>query len=506
MRISVVDNIYSAPKDAYSLEVTPAIVPVSCGADGTVLAATDIAVRPRLLCGGEPVSGFTVEVTPSSPASGCCAAVKLDADGYPVIHIYNRFMMWQKDADDGYLYTPAEYPNIKNGMLVFDDFGHNIGEVTDNGTVWIKVNQYVRCTGTNTVYAYMDCDKIVDFRVRYNGLCFDGQIQVVRNRKGEAGPRGPEGLKPIPVPAGVYSASKTYTADAYTTPFVLYDGKYYILNKQGSFSDINPKNDYAANGKKATWLYLESLQYVFAEILMANLALLGKAVFYGNYMYSQYGKNKDGSAVGSSGGYGAPAEAGGTFIPNLILDFLQGKIRCNDVDITGKVNAKSGTFTGEVNAKSGTFSGTIKAGLTYSSTYKILTSDCKLVGGTYKFTFDPSSQPCSLLSVHPAKNKVFEIRLPSPSAYDGMEIDIISILDYKYNADDAGNVGIAADSNVIKARYNTSMIQGQSGLVVVDDLNKVDWISADFFNLIPNTLYRLKSFESKWWVIQGPVT
>ena len=66
-------------------------------------------------------------------------------------------------------------------------------------------------------------------------------------------------------------------------------GQYYVLNKEGTFKNINPKKDYAANGSKATWVLMDKVRYSFVEILMANFAKLASAVFYGQYMFSQYG-------------------------------------------------------------------------------------------------------------------------------------------------------------------------------------------------------------------------
>lgn len=161
------------------------------------------------------------------------------------------------------------------------------------------------------------------------------------------GARGAVG--PLPVPAGEYSSIKTYTATAFVAPYVLCEGRYYLLNKPGSFSGINPKTDYAAHGQNATWIYLENVQHVFTEILMAHLGLLGKAVFWDNYMFSQYGQ-RGGSTIETEGHYSAPTEAGGDFTPNILIDFLTGFFRCVNAEIRGTVNAEAGKIGGfEIN-------------------------------------------------------------------------------------------------------------------------------------------------------------
>jgi hypothetical protein len=130
----------------------------------------------------------------------------------------------------------------------------------------------------------------------------------------------------LPVPYGEYSSTTTYTATAAVAPYVLCGGKYYVMNKTASVKGLNPQADYAANGTKATWILLEGYKAVFAELLMANLGLIGKAVFYNEYQYSQYGRNGS-TFVWEEGKYGVPVDAGGTFVPNLLMNFLTGEIR-----------------------------------------------------------------------------------------------------------------------------------------------------------------------------------
>ena len=120
------------------------------------------------------------------------------------------------------------------------------------------------------------------------------------------------------------------------------------MNKTTSVTGLNPARDYAEKGQNATWILLESYKAAFYEVIMAQLGLIGKAVFYDEYMYSQYGKNGT-TAVANEGNYGIPTEAGGSFEPNMLLNFLTGYFKCNNVDITGHINATSGTFAGFIN-------------------------------------------------------------------------------------------------------------------------------------------------------------
>lgn len=141
---------------------------------------------------------------------------------------------------------------------------------------------------------------------------------------GKPGDKGSNGR--LPVPYGEYSSEVTYTATDLIAPYVLCAGKYYVMNKTTSVKGLNPQTDYASNGTNATWILLENYKAIFVELLMANLGLIGKAVFYNEYQFSQYGRNGS-TFVSEEGKYGVPVDAGGTFVPNLLMNFLTGEIR-----------------------------------------------------------------------------------------------------------------------------------------------------------------------------------
>lgn len=165
-------------------------------------------------------------------------------------------------------------------------------------------------------------------------------ISVAFTHDGKKGDNGR-----LPVPYGEYSSTTTYTATDIVAPYVLCAGKYYVMNKTTSVKGLNPQTDYATNGVNATWILLENYKAIFVELLMANLGLIGKAVFYNEYQFSQYGKNGT-TEVTEDGKYNIPVDAGGTFDPNLLLNFLTGYFRCNNVDIRGIIRAISGNIGG----------------------------------------------------------------------------------------------------------------------------------------------------------------
>lgn len=138
---------------------------------------------------------------------------------------------------------------------------------------------------------------------------------------GDDGTPGKRGM--LPFPAGEYSASTRYTATANVAPYVLLSGTYYVMNKVGSWLGTStgktPAQDYATNGLNATWLPFENFKAIYVELLMARLGLIGKAVFYDEFMFSQYGTDASGNPSTNYQGF-----ANGTFTPNILFNFVDG--------------------------------------------------------------------------------------------------------------------------------------------------------------------------------------
>lgn len=139
-----------------------------------------------------------------------------------------------------------------------------------------------------------------------------GQVRYLK--AGDAGPTGP-----IAYMAGEYSSTTQYTRTELSVPIVLDDDEYYLLNKIGAFKGIRPKDDYALNGNNATWVRMDNIRFAFVEILMANFAKLASAVFYGDYMFSQYGVDANGNSTNAYRQFGTDA-----FTPNILFNFLTG--------------------------------------------------------------------------------------------------------------------------------------------------------------------------------------
>ncbi len=143
--------------------------------------------------------------------------------------------------------------------------------------------------------------------------------------------------------AGSYSATVVYTRDQYKSPVVELDGLYYGKIKDGSHSGIDPKTDVANNG--GYWAVFEDFKYIFTEAAFIKFGKLASAVFNGNYMFSQYGVTSAGAATDAYQSFDpslADPTANAAFMPNILLDFYNGKAWFNDIVAKGTINADKG--------------------------------------------------------------------------------------------------------------------------------------------------------------------
>lgn len=173
---------------------------------------------------------------------------------------------------------------------------------------------------------------------------------MITGRPGEPGEPGSEGKAGLMAyPAGVFDPLVTYVATDSATPVVM-DGRdglglaqYFVLRRGKSFCGDSapigrksPHEDQALGGEDASWDRMDRFNSIFADIVMAEFAKLASAVFSGDLMFSQQG-------VSDSGAFSEDyRNIGNGFSPNLMIDFLSGKLTANDAVIRGDVVATSG--------------------------------------------------------------------------------------------------------------------------------------------------------------------
>lgn len=122
--------------------------------------------------------------------------------------------------------------------------------------------------------------------------------------------------------SGRWNANKEYVRDSEVIPLVEYDGLFYSLNKMGAVvGGLNPKDDYAQHGNKATWKLQNSYEMIIVKAVVADGGLLGDFVFWGGKMFSKQGVDRQGNFSDRYTEYPS-----GNFIPNYTVDAITGEI------------------------------------------------------------------------------------------------------------------------------------------------------------------------------------
>lgn len=180
-------------------------------------------------------------------------------------------------------------------------------------------------------------------------------VPIVKD--GKNGREGVDGL--IVYPAGYFNPEATYSATDETTPVVKYGENFYVLKRGKTYTAAvmpdnrkTPAGDVAYGGEDSRWQLFDKFNAIYTDIIMAEFAKLGGAVFFGEYMFSQNG-TLNGMAVSgvdeNGQAYYKQFKDGvtyGTFIPNLMLNFITGQIIANNARIKGEIDAESGKIGG----------------------------------------------------------------------------------------------------------------------------------------------------------------
>lgn len=188
-------------------------------------------------------------------------------------------------------------------------------------------------TTTSYPYLWMQVQKYSDANTK------DGNATYVR-LTGEKGPQGQTGgVGPMMYYAGEWQTGVSYVRTAQVVPLVSHgsDQFFYYPAKEGTLLNNEPSS---AN---TSWKQQQKVPLLLAQLLMVDFGKIASAVFCGDYMLSQYGKKKDGTAVDGNStdkdtaykGFDASNPEGGAFVPNLLINFLTGLIRAVDMQAIG---------------------------------------------------------------------------------------------------------------------------------------------------------------------------
>lgn len=130
---------------------------------------------------------------------------------------------------------------------------------------------------------------------------------------GTAGPAGASGQ--MVYPAGIYDPNVTYETTDKIAPYVYFEGTYYVLNKKMIWEGKNQTSNPATS---TAWVAMDMFDAIYSDIGIFNQALVGSAVFYQDYIFSQQGVEN-----------GAPSSNyqnfGSTFTPNWMANLKTGE-------------------------------------------------------------------------------------------------------------------------------------------------------------------------------------
>ena len=180
-------------------------------------------------------------------------------------------------------------------------------------------------TTTSYPYLWTQVQKYSDANTK------DGNATYVR-LTGEKGPQGQTGgVGPMMYYAGEWQTGVSYVRTAQVVPLVSHDSDqfFYYPAKEGTLLNNEPSSSNTA------WKQQQKVPLLLAQLLMVDFGKIASAVFCGDYMLSQYGTKKDGTIVDGNSTDKAKAYKdfdgnnpdGGSFIPNLWINFLTGKMR-----------------------------------------------------------------------------------------------------------------------------------------------------------------------------------
>lgn len=126
-----------------------------------------------------------------------------------------------------------------------------------------------------------------------------------------------------------WSSSNQYRNGEY----IEYEGVIYLWSYPISGnSSTNPKDDLSQNPLTTKWKSYQIWDLLATRVFLADFALVGQAVFSGNYMISQQGVDSQGNISSDYREFGD-----GDFKPNVVIDFVKGSSILNESQINGSI-------------------------------------------------------------------------------------------------------------------------------------------------------------------------
>lgn len=169
--------------------------------------------------------------------------------------------------------------------------------------------------------------------------------KVIRVQKTIVGADGKRGQ--MVYPAGTYNVNAVYETNDIVAPYVYdpLDQKFYVLNTKMKWvgkksvsmeypDDVleqngeYPSTNYnGGNNVSAAWYPFDMFEAIYADIGVFNHALVGSAVFWKEFMFSQQGVDENGNITTRYENFNPenPFAEGNTFYPNVCFNFKTGE-------------------------------------------------------------------------------------------------------------------------------------------------------------------------------------
>lgn len=241
----------------------------------------------------------------------------------------------QCTAEDGKpgQYTDFKYKVVQDGMspaVTYPTERHPTGWKDTPDTLFNGYNLWM-------IQAEIDCNNKV-----IGTWSKPVRISGEKGQKGDPGEPGDDGRDGLMVyPAGYYDPNTTYSATSETAPVVMYNENYYVLRRGSTYKGasqatnrstpaLEVANAPVQNGASTSrWILFDKFNAVFADIVMADFAKLGSAVFCGDWMISQQGTRN-----------GSPSNEyqyfkDGSFEPNYAVNLKTGELKAYGCKIQG---------------------------------------------------------------------------------------------------------------------------------------------------------------------------
>lgn len=152
--------------------------------------------------------------------------------------------------------------------------------------IWFTQCRYIKRTVDGVTTYVFEAGDEWSAPARYTGLNGVTTTETVYRRN------------PIIYPAGIFALNTTYANDGNRAPYVYYNGNYYYLSHEGTWTsdnaDNNPSNSTDADGTKY-WTLMEHFEALYAKVGIVANGLVGSMVFNEEYVFSQQGINHNGS-------------------------------------------------------------------------------------------------------------------------------------------------------------------------------------------------------------------